>query len=289
MRSAGVLAVALAAATVVACGGDDGDAEPRAATTTTTAAGGSVGSEPDPWSVVPTIAAARRGEVYEIVTTSEGGGEAWLTQEWLTFDLDAGLIHRSIALSERLGGVEGSREKTSLEFFYTADDVYMRKPGIEDSCGAPWVVAPPGFLGDTLGAPVAGEELLVVEALDVLAALPDPGPPSHQDETGSWYDVTVPGGTGLPVSSALAARPDLLERLSNLEHAAVVWIDPERRKAGISIDLSNALDEVASTLGLPTGAEGKLGTGWTVTPQDRVDLTVPDDVAANADCTGSGP
>jgi hypothetical protein len=291
MRPAGVLAVALATATVVACGGDDGDggaAEPRAATTTTTATGRSGDGDPDPWSVVPTIAAARRGEVYEIVTTSEGGREVWLTQEWLTFDLEAGLIHRSIAVSERSGGVEGSREMPSLEFFYTADEVYMRKPGIEDRCGSPWVVAPPGFLGNTLGAPVDGEELLVVEALDVLAALPDPGPPSHQDETGSFYDVTVPGGTGLPVGSALAARPDLVERLSDLEHAAVVWIDRERRKAGISIDLSTAVDEVASTLGLPDGAEGNLETGWAVTPRDRVDLAVPDDVAANADCAGLG-
>ena len=289
MRSAGVLAVALATATVVACGGDDGDggaAEPRVASTTTTATGSSGDGHVVPWSVVPTIAAARRGEVYEIVTTSEGGREVWLTQEWLMFDLEAGLIHRSIAVSERSGGVEGSREKPSLEFFYTADDVYMRKPGIEDLCGSPWVVAPPGLLGDTLGVPVDGEELLVVEALVVLAALPDPGPPSHQDETGTFYDVTVPGGTGLPVSSALAARSDLVERLSDLEHAAVVWIARDRSKAGISIDLSNAVDEVASTLGLPDGAEGKIETGWAVTPVDRVDLAVPDDVATNADCAG---
>lgn len=285
MRCAGLLAVALATATIVACGGD---AEPRAAVTTTTATGRSGDGDPVPWSVVQTIAAARRGEVYEIVVTSEGGEEVWLNQEWLTFDLEAGLMHRSIALSERSAGVEGSRENPSLEFFYTADDVYMRTPETEDRCGSPWVVAPPGFLGDTLGAPVDGEDLLVVEAMDVLAALPDPGPPSREDEHRTFYDVTVPGGTGLPTSSALTAQPDLVERLSDLEHPAVVWVDPEGRKAGIGIDLSNALHEIASSLGQPADGDGKLETGWAVTPRDRVDLAVPDDVATNADCDRPG-
>jgi len=244
-----------------------------------------VSGEPGPWSIAADVARSRRGEVHEKIMLVAAGQTMVLKEEWITFDLDAARIDRAIVLPERTTGVKASRERPSLQFRYTADDIYMRRHGIEEQCGASWAVMPPGLAaGGAAGVDIDPANPLLVEPLAVLGSLDEPGPPVELDKSLRGYKVTVSGGTGLPLSSAVSKRPGVADRLAALEHPAWVWLDPDGGRAEVVIDLSAALDVIGDDLGTGETAGAKLMVAWTISERSRVDIDLPEDAASQAEC-----
>jgi hypothetical protein len=241
-----------------------------------------------PWSIAEGLAASRRGEYREVVVVASGSGAQPLVEEWVAFDLDAAVVDRTIAVHYSPDGASSSqtptRENPSMRIIYTQDSAYMWTSWTEARCGAPWVEMPPEQIAADTGMDIEATDLLVVEPLDVLRSV-DPGEPVSSDGHGSVYEVTVPGGTGLGVSSFLAAHPDMVERIVSQEHSAEVRLARDGGQVEITVDLSEVASELVRAAGQGAGEDVGMTVRWTVTtPQESVATTVPPDTVDRTSC-----
>jgi hypothetical protein len=240
-----------------------------------------------PWSVADELAASRRGEYRKVLVVSSGTQALPLLEEWVAFDLDGGVVERTIVVGVGRDGRPDesvSRENPSLRFVYTRDTSYMWAPWTEASCGAAWVEMTPEMLARETGLEVGQGDLLIVEPLDILRSA-DPGELVSTTERSGLYEATVPGGTGLGLSSLVAIGPDVRERILDQEHPAEIRLARDGGEAEIRVDLDEVAAEVVSSSELDAGDEIGMTMQWTVTTAPEVAApTVPSDVAGWAAC-----
>jgi hypothetical protein len=243
-----------------------------------------------PWSVAEELTASRSGEYREVVVVTSDESAQPVYEEWVVFDLDAGVLDRTIALHM---GTEGdalaapaTRENPSLRFVYTRDTAFMWTAWTESRCGAPWVRMPPEQLAEDTGVDVEADDLLEVEPLDVLRAVV-PGEPVTSNDSGSVYAVTVPGGTGLSLSAAVRAGPEAVDRIADLDHDAEVLLARDGAQVDVSIDLSELASELLSSAGQGVTDEVGMSLRWTITAGDGSAAEVPTDTTERTSCVSS--
>jgi hypothetical protein len=286
-RSVGPRVLATVAVLAAGCSGSggDGQADAPAGQDEATAA------PAVPWSVAEEIADSRRGEYREVVVVTSEASAQPIVEEWVVFDLDAGVFDRTIALHTgadgELSGEPATREDPSLRFVYTRDTAFMWTAWTEARCGAPWVRMPPEQIAADLGIDVAADDLLKIEPLDVLRAVA-PGEPVTSNDSGSVYAVTVPGGTGLGLSAALRAGPEALDRIADMNHDAEVRLARDGAQVDVTIDLSELASELLSAAGQGVSDDVGMSLRWTVTAGDgSVGAAVPTDTTERTSCNAS--
>jgi hypothetical protein len=286
MPAGGRLAIAGALLAAAACTGDEDSLMPAETRPPPV--------EVVPWSQALEVAAARRGEYREVVVLSNDAGARALSEQWIAYDLDVPFVDRSIAVhidpeTDRFTST-ATRDNPSLRFIYTADNVIMRHPSAEASCGTPWVEMPPEQIAEATGAEFDASALQALEPLEILRSTTDPGPPSETDARGSVYTVPAPGTTGLALS-VLVSSPELADRLAAEPRTADVRVLRAGGSVEITIDLTDVLADVAGATepadvtGAPAGSAPNIVLIWTVTaPVDAVPTTLPADVATRDEC-----
>jgi hypothetical protein len=234
--------------------------------------------DPVPWSRAVQLAAISEGQYTKRVTLS-GGSEA-TTVEWVSFDLPNEFIDRRIGISDAPGQAgPATREDPSLRFLYMGSRILMWNPSVEESCGTPWIEMPADQLEQLTGLPIESDDLFVIEPLDILRQANPPREPLEDDADGTVYEIDVPGGTGISVSSFLAENPDLVEVIDKVEQTARVRIPGDHGPIVIEVDLTEVLEAIQP--GATAGGDAIVT--WSVSgPSEVTPVKLPAEIAGSS-------
>lgn len=263
-RPHAVGAVTLVAGFVlVGCAGTTAEEDPAA----DPAGAGAATPEAVPWESVDRFAEATRGTYVKRLGAIIQGGAVEPMFETVIFDLDEALVDRTIDVS-------GSDE---LRYLYTEDVVLMHNPSVEPTCGTPWVDMGSGDdLTGGMGTPVEPSEFLTVEPLDILEqAGNDDAVAVTTTDASTVYELIVPGGTGLGMSTALIDDPALLEAIHSLEHKALITVPRGDGPLLIDVDVTNLLHATDKYAAPDT----TMTISWELTVDTPVDIPLPTNVA----------
>lgn len=237
-----------------------------------------------PWETLQDYLAAPRGRYTKVHGLNENGQQSTILQETTRFDLEAGYLERSIELpAEGMPSEQAAMAPDGMTFgvIQTGTAYYMSVPGVEESCGAPWVdltaseniPSVPGLAEDLLA--------LIIEPLDILDQAV--GEPVHVETTaeGSAYEVTLPAAAGLTIAAEQRSNPTVAGTLDGMQTVAEVLLPPDGGPLEVGIDFS----EVMSALSGQPFPEGTvMRTDWTLsTDLEPFDTSLPADIA-DASC-----
>lgn len=259
---------------------------------TTAACGGDPAPEPEPetrqeetepvavpWKEVVAVTEAQEGEYEKTWDVTGGGHSATMMTEWVTFDLNKKVIDRRVALGAEFQenqAPEATRDEPTLRFLYTADRFLMWNPGVEGACGTSWVNMPPEAIEETTGLTFDPSDVFAVEPLDIIASADAPAEPESVTEQETAYAITLPGGTGIRMSSFLADKPKVARELEQQELSGEVRVGHGDAPLESSVDLTDALEAVQPG----SAAQATATVTWHVTaPADVPEPDLPSNVA----------
>jgi hypothetical protein len=249
---------------------------------------GRVGDDEGPvsWSVATDVAAARRGEYRQVLTSGTATRTAPAIEEWVTYDLDVPFVDRRIVwrIDTTTGqAIEGvSRENPTLRAVTTGTATYVSSSLVEERCGTTWTEVTPDLASAMTGAPVDSFRAdPVLEPIEILRTAGLDAPPGDPADAGT-YRIEVPGETGLQwTSRTLWEQPGVIERVAALSPPAEVRLPRDGGPVEITVDLAEAM----AALNRPLTAPQTATTTWQITaPIDAIDTTAPTGAAALGSC-----